>query len=151
MTIHLTLHDFTRDARFWRDRPIGDYALLAYTSIFMDTFSQLQLINLALERIFPDGNDPYQIMTRLLEECGELAEQVHIFENSGIKRQKHGEPDPAQMIKEIQDVIGCALQVASHYGLVTALHEAIELRFQGYLKKGHITTQELDQAYRNRQ
>lgn len=111
----------------------------------MDTFSQLQLINLALERIFPDGNNPYQIMTRLLEECGELAEQVHIFEGSGVKRQKHGEPDPTKMIKEIQDVIGCALQVASHYGLVTALHEAIEQRFQVYQEKGHITEQDFNQ------
>jgi NTP pyrophosphatase (non-canonical NTP hydrolase) len=111
----------------------------------MDTFSQLQLINLALERIFPDGNDPYQIMTRLLEECGELAEQVHIFEDSGVKRQKHGAPDPAKMVKEIQDVIGCALQVATHYGLVTTLHEAIEQRFHVYQEKGHITEQDLNQ------
>lgn len=31
---------------------------------------------------FPDGNSPYEIMTRLLEECGEVA--VHILESTNL-------------------------------------------------------------------
>ena len=34
---------------------------------------------------FPNGNDPYQITTRILEECGEVASEVNHFERSGIK------------------------------------------------------------------
>jgi NTP pyrophosphatase (non-canonical NTP hydrolase) len=68
----------------------------------MKHFEKLVAINQALWWTFPDGNNPYQIMTRLLEECGELAEQVHIFERDGVKPDKHGEPDPAKMTKEIQ-------------------------------------------------
>ncbi len=41
---------------------------------------------------FPNGNEPYQITTRILEECGEVANAVNHFEDSGIKREKHGEP-----------------------------------------------------------
>ena len=41
---------------------------------------------------FPGGNEPYQITTRLLEECGEVASAVNHFERSGIKTLKHGEP-----------------------------------------------------------
>jgi NTP pyrophosphatase (non-canonical NTP hydrolase) len=70
-----------------------------------------------LNRRFPAGNTPYQIMTRLLEEGGELAQQVNHFENSGVKRTKHGEPDPAHMAKEIKDLIRCALQIAIYYGI----------------------------------
>lgn len=70
-----------------------------------------------LNRRFPAGNEPYQIMTRLLEECGELAQQVNHVENSGVKREKHGEPDPAHMAKEIKDVIRSALQIALYYGI----------------------------------
>ncbi len=70
-----------------------------------------------LNHRFPNGNTPYQIMTRLLEECGELAQQVNHFENSGVKRANHGEPDPAHMAKEIKDVIRCALQIAIYYGI----------------------------------
>ena len=72
-----------------------------------------------LTRRFPAGNTPFQIMTRLLKECGELAQQVNQVENSGLKRQKHGEPDPTHMAKEIKDVIRCALQVALYYGIET--------------------------------
>ncbi len=70
-----------------------------------------------LNRRFPDGNTPYQIMTRILEEGGELAQQVNHFENSGVKRQKHGEPEPAHMAKEVKDVIRAVLQVAIYYGI----------------------------------
>lgn len=70
-----------------------------------------------LNQRFPAGNTPYQIMTRLLEECGELAQQVNHCEASGVKRAKHGEPNPAHMAKEIKDVIRSALQVAIYYGI----------------------------------
>jgi NTP pyrophosphatase (non-canonical NTP hydrolase) len=33
---------------------------------------------------FPAGNDLFQILARLLEECGELAQQVHHFEDCGV-------------------------------------------------------------------
>jgi NTP pyrophosphatase (non-canonical NTP hydrolase) len=29
---------------------------------------------------FPNGNQPYQITTRILEECGEVASEVNHFE-----------------------------------------------------------------------
>jgi NTP pyrophosphatase (non-canonical NTP hydrolase) len=70
-----------------------------------------------LNRRFPAGNDPYQIMTRLLEECGELAQQVNHFEGAGVKREKYGEIDRDKMAKEIKDVIRGALQIAIYYGI----------------------------------
>lgn len=42
------------------------------------------------------------MMTRLLEECGELATEVHIFEDSGLTRKKHGEPDKMCMANEVK-------------------------------------------------
>ncbi|MEZ4863065.1 MAG: MazG nucleotide pyrophosphohydrolase domain-containing protein [Caldilineaceae bacterium] len=83
----------------------------------LTTFAFLWAITRDLNRRFPAGNDPYQIMTRLLEECGELAQQVNHFEYSGVKRQKQGEPDPAHMAKEIKDVIRATLQIALYYGI----------------------------------
>lgn len=79
-----------------------------------------------LNRRFPAGNDPYQIMTRLLEECGELAQQVNHFEKSGLKCDKHGEPDATKMAKEIKDIIRAALQVAVYYGI----QDEVELSFK---------------------
>lgn len=92
---------------------------------------KIYAINEALEQRFPDGNSIFEIMTRLLEECGELAEQVNIFEDRGIKRQKHGQPDQAKLAKEVQDVLRCALAVARHYGIEAELEASVEKSYQG--------------------
>jgi NTP pyrophosphatase (non-canonical NTP hydrolase) len=77
-------------------------------------------------------------MTRLLEECGELAQQVNHFENSGVKQEKHGEPDRARMAKEVQNVLTCALQVAQYYGLEQELEISIERSYQRLRAEGFI-------------
>ena len=87
---------------------------------------------------FPDGEGPYQMMTRLLEECGELAQQVNHFENSGVKREKYGETDPKKLAKEIMQVMGCAASVAIYYGVEEELEAAMELTYQRLKAEGHI-------------
>lgn len=109
----------------------------------MKYFEKLLAINEALGRTFPEGNSPYKIMTRLMEECGELAEQVHIFERNGVKPEKHGEPDPAKMTKEIQDVMICALQVAVYYNLMPELERAIDKRVDAWLTNGALTAEDI--------
>lgn len=109
----------------------------------MRYFEKLELINRDLDRQFPAGKNPFQMMTRLLEEAGELAEQVHIFEQSGAKPNKHGDPSPAKMAKEIQDVIGCALQVANHYGIMDKVKQGIEMRFDKRIKADRFSAEDL--------
>lgn len=87
-----------------------------------------------LNRRFPEGNTPYQIMTRLLEEGGELAQQVNHFENSGVKRAKHGEPEPTHLAKEIKDLIRCALQIAIYYGIEAEVEQTFN---QSYVTIAH--------------
>ncbi len=91
---------------------------------------KLLAITHGLNRRFPDGDNPYQIMTRLLEESGELAQQVNHFEGNGVKRQKYGEPDKAHLAKEIFDVMNCALQIAIRYHVESELLALIEERYE---------------------
>jgi NTP pyrophosphatase (non-canonical NTP hydrolase) len=77
-------------------------------------------------------------MTRLLEECGELAQQVNHFEGSGVKREKYGEPDRAKLAKEVQNVLTCALQVALYYGVEQELADSLERSYQRLKVEGHI-------------
>lgn len=91
----------------------------------MSVYEQLKRINQALDRRFPDGRDPFQIMTRLLEECGELATEVNHFEGSGVKDDKHGAPDRHKLAKEVRDVLLCALQIAAYYGVDEELEEIV--------------------------
>lgn len=99
---------------------------------------KLYQISHGLMKRFPDGNDPFQMVTRLAEECGELAARVNHFENSGVKRQKMGEPDTIQLAKEVQDVLRCALTLAVHYGIEAELTDSIEQSYQRLQAEGFI-------------
>jgi NTP pyrophosphatase (non-canonical NTP hydrolase) len=93
-------------------------------------------------RRFPLGNDPFRILARLLEECGELAQQVHVFEDCGIKRQKHGEPDRDHLAKEIQDVLKTTLDLAHYYGIHAELSASIERVYARMQAEELITAEE---------
>jgi NTP pyrophosphatase (non-canonical NTP hydrolase) len=99
---------------------------------------KLYQITHALMKRFPNGNDPFQMVTRLAEECGELAAQVNHFEASGVKRQKLGEPDTIKLAKEVQDVLRCALALAVYYGIEAELTHSIEQSYQKLLAEGFI-------------
>lgn len=103
------------------------------------TFHKLYAITHGLNRRFPNGNDPFQMMTRLLEESGELAQMVNHFEGTGIKLEKYGAPDKAKMAKEIMDVLRCGLQVAIYYGLEQELEKKIDESFDTMKSEGLIT------------
>jgi NTP pyrophosphatase (non-canonical NTP hydrolase) len=87
---------------------------------------------------FPEGNDPFQIMTRLLEESGELAQQVNHFQGSGVKRAKHGKPDRADLAKEVRQVVCAALQVAVYYGIEHEVEAELEWAYRRLVEEGHI-------------
>ena len=99
---------------------------------------KLRAISAGLTRKFPDGNIPLQIMTRLLEECGELAQQVNHFESSGVKREKYGQPDRAKLAKEAQGVLSCVFQLVEYYGLESALAASLEQSYQNLARAGFI-------------
>jgi len=104
----------------------------------MNNLDKLLPITRGLNRRFKDGDDPFQIATRLLEECGELAKEINHFEGTGVKRQKYGEPDKAHLAKEVQDVMRVALQVAIHYQIEPDLETSIEQAYQRMQAEGLI-------------
>ena len=101
-------------------------------------FDKLLSITKGLNRRFSDGNDPFQIATRLLEESGELAKEINHFEGRGVKREKYGKPDKAHLAKEVQDVIRTALQIALHYQIEEELKLSIEQSYQRMVEEGLI-------------
>jgi NTP pyrophosphatase (non-canonical NTP hydrolase) len=105
-----------------------------------DLYEQLLSAVRGLNRRFSSGDDPFLILTRLLEESGELAKEVNHFEGQGVKREKYGEPDPEHLAKEIMDVMRCALQLAVHYGVEDALAARITYSYQTLLEEGWIET-----------
>ena len=85
---------------------------------------------------FPDGSDPFMIVTRLAEECGEVAAKVNHFENRGVKAQKLGPPDRTEFAKELQDVLRAVLNLAQHYGLQAELEQSVDEFYRRVVDEG---------------
>jgi hypothetical protein len=103
-----------------------------------DTFAQLVATVHALTVRFPDHNGPFERLARLLEEAGELAQQVNHAEGTGVKVAKHGPFDPAKMVKEIEDVLRTALGIAVHYDLVDDVRVGIAAHYAQHVALGLI-------------
>jgi NTP pyrophosphatase (non-canonical NTP hydrolase) len=87
---------------------------------------------------FPKGVEPFQIITRLLEECGEVASEVNHWEDTGIKRQKRGEPKKENLAKEVRQALQAIIQVAVYYGIEEELDKAIDESLDRMKKEGLI-------------
>ncbi len=87
---------------------------------------------------FPNGNEPYQIVTRILEECGEVASEVNHFEKSGIKELKHGEPDKQHMADEIKQAINALVQLAQYYNVENEIEISIDRSLEKMKNEGLI-------------
>jgi NTP pyrophosphatase (non-canonical NTP hydrolase) len=101
----------------------------------IETFRALQGIVEMLDEHFPDDNSVFQRVSRLAEECGELASAVNHREGMGIKKEKYGEADDAHLVKEIRDVLRAAVGIARHYGLEDGLEQSIEAFYQSYQRQ----------------
>lgn len=75
---------------------------------------------------FPDGNEPFQILSRLLEELGEIAAEVNHLERAGAKVVKRGEPEPTKLAYEMVDLLHNALALARHYAIESAIDQAAQ-------------------------
>ncbi|MBO5403392.1 MAG: hypothetical protein J6A85_09505 [Clostridia bacterium] len=87
---------------------------------------------------FPKGNEPYQITTRLLEECGEVASEVNHFEKSGIKALKHGEPSKQHLADEIKQAVNALMQLAVYYSVEEELEKSIDISLEKMRSEGLI-------------
>lgn len=75
---------------------------------------------------FPEGVEPYQMATRLLEECGEIAAEINLWENSGVKRQKHGDPKKENIANEIRQAMVELVKIAQYYHVEAELDASIQ-------------------------
>jgi len=85
---------------------------------------------------YPKGVEPYQMVSRLLEECGEVASEVSLWEDSGIKRQKHGEPKKDNLAGEIKQAMSALAQIAIYYHIEEELDNSIQKSLDTMVKEG---------------
>lgn len=104
------------------------------------------IMSQGMNKRFPGGNHPFEIMARLLEECGEVASEVNHFENSGTKALRHGEPSKEKLAGEIKDALNALMQLTLYYGVEEELRQAIyksinDLVVEGYISKGEVANE----------
>lgn len=104
----------------------------------IDTFAALRRVVEALDNRFPDGNSAFQRVSRLTEECGEVASTVNHKEGMGIKAQKYGEASDDHLVKELQDMLRAVIGIARHYDVEDKLEQSVkdyytELQSEGRL------------------
>lgn len=93
---------------------------------------------LAANKRFPDGVDPFQMVSRVLEECGEVAKEVNHWEGTGIKREKYGEPSKEALANELRQAIVALFQLAAYYSVEAELEESIERSLRRSREEGLI-------------
>ena len=85
---------------------------------------------------FPKGAEPFQMVTCLLEECGEVASEVNLWEDSGIKRQKHGEPKKENLAGEIKQALAALIKIAVYYEVENELEDSIDKSLKQMEREG---------------
>ncbi|MBN1139803.1 MAG: MazG-like family protein [Anaerolineae bacterium] len=100
---------------------------------------KLYKIAQALNNKFRDGSDdPFKIVTRLAEECGEVATEVNHLEGMGVKLAKLGAPDRNKLAKELAHVMGVVLQLAIHYRLQDEMAAYVDQAYQRVVSEGWV-------------
>ncbi len=95
-----------------------------------------KMATLLTER-YSEGNEPFQMMARLLEECGEVAKEVHLWENSGIKRMKYGTPVKEDLANEIRQVYIVLAQLLQYYHLEINFENSVEQFLKNFSPEDH--------------
>ena len=92
----------------------------------------------ASNKRFPEGVQPFQMATRLLEECGEIASEINLWEASGIKRQKHGDPKKEDIANEIRQAMVELVKIARYYHVEEELEVSIQTSLERAKEEGLI-------------
>ena len=92
----------------------------------------------ASNKRFPEGVQPFQMATRLLEECGEIASEINLWEDSGIKRQKHGDPRKEDIANEIRQAMVELVKIARYYQVEEELEASIQTSLERSKSEGLI-------------
>lgn len=68
--------------------------------------------------------NPFEIMNRLIEEAGEIATEVNVLENNGIKHLK-SKPSKQKLASEIKDLLQVVFQLIRYYEIEAEVEQEI--------------------------
>lgn len=84
----------------------------------------------ASNKRFPEGGTALSDGNPPVGGCGEVAAEINLWENSGLKRQKHGAPKKEDIANEIRQAMVELVKIAVYYHveeeLDTSIRQSIE-------------------------
>ncbi|MCL2446218.1 MAG: hypothetical protein FWD06_05580 [Oscillospiraceae bacterium] len=99
---------------------------------------KLYQIAQGLNKRFPDSVDSFKMATFLLEECGEVASEISLWEDMGVKRKKHGEPSKEKLAIEIMQAVVALIKIAAYYEVENELEASIDASLALLKREGMI-------------
>jgi NTP pyrophosphatase (non-canonical NTP hydrolase) len=87
---------------------------------------------------FPEGYEPFKMVTRILEECGEVASEVNHWENLGVKKIKRGEPSKEALAKEVMQAVRALMEIVVYYDVGKEFEIAFNSSYELLKSEGHI-------------
>ena len=105
---------------------------------------KIQMVAEAQTQRFPNGDNPFKILSRLLEESGEVAWEINHYERNGICLEKLNSERKSELVAETYQVMIAICQLIQYFNLEDDFKNRIEEVFQEYIDKKYIDHRLLD-------
>lgn len=104
----------------------------------MDSLSKISLVAQAQTKRFPNGDEPFKIVSRLLEESGEVSWELNHYERNNISLMRNCRDNKENLITETYQVMIALNQLLQYYDLSDLFARKIEEVYKEYQDKGYI-------------
>lgn len=104
----------------------------------MDSLSKISLVAQAQTKRFPNGDEPFKIVSRLLEESGEVSWELNHYERKNISFMRNCRDNKENLVTETYQVMIALNQLLQYYDLSDLFTRKIEEVYREYQDKGYI-------------
>jgi len=104
----------------------------------MDSLSKISIVAQALTKRFPNGDEPFKIVSRLLEESGEVSWELNHYERKNISLMRNCRDNKENLVTETYQVMIALNQLLQYYNLSDLFARKIEEVYKEYQDKGYI-------------
>ncbi|MDD3041296.1 hypothetical protein [Bacteroides sp.] len=105
----------------------------------MDLVTKVRRVAEAQTRRFPEGNDPFKIGCRILEEVGEVVWELNHYERKGIPISENSRENKENLVNETYQVFVALTQLMKYFDLSSDFENRIDEVYQEYIDKGYLS------------
>lgn len=101
----------------------------------MDLLTKVQQVAKAQTKRFPNGNEPFKIGCRILEEAGETIQQLNHYERWGVSTSEKSKEGKENIVKETYQVFIALSQLMQYFDLSIDLENHINEVYQEFIDR----------------